>query len=177
MQHVLNLNVDCDPDPDPGDAFADILIKKWVGTPYGANNVVNGLMADLRPLFSTTQATFTHAELWKFTAGTFEASYISTYDISLAGLTASTGVQAQQSIYSFRTTEGGIMMVSLQETIFTGNSREAYADMNADQKECVDHFIEDVTSYWLGRDTSRPVVFLRHSPGQSEATFKKRFRP
>jgi hypothetical protein len=114
--------------------------------------------------------------LWKFAPATFDAQYFSTYSIATAGLHASAGEVASQQTYTFRTIEGGIMKVVLNEQPQSQWAPLSYAGLSADQQAFVDFFTDDSTSYWLARDTSYPHIFLKLFGGYNESLFRKRFR-
>lgn len=177
LNHRMALNLDCDTAPDPGDAFSTIDIKRRVGAPVALHTVTNALADVLEDLVSAADGVISHAELWAYTPGTEDGAYISTHDLSTAGVHAGAGLPASQSVYSFRTTEGGVMYVVLLEVPDPGFDRQTYLNLSAAGQAFVDFFVDDSTSYWLGKDTSYPHVFLRHSPGINKATFNNRFRP
>jgi hypothetical protein len=176
MTHVMNVNIDVTNAPAVGTAFANIDVSRRVGVDVDLATVTSELQAVMRPILSLADSLISHAELWKFTAGTFEASYVSTYDISLAGLSGSAGREAGQSIYSWRTAEGGVMKIYVMEAVNVDDAQSAYANLGANEADFVDWFHEDATSYALARDTSHPIVFMNLSPGTHEVLFKKRFR-
>jgi hypothetical protein len=126
-------------------------------------------------LYSSADATFDWVELWRYEAGTFNATYISTYAVGSAGTSGSATVPCSESIYTFRTTEGGIFKLVLLDTVGTPNVPAAYADLNAVNLAIVDYFKHATTSPARGRDGGKPFAFLKLFPGQNEALFKQRF--
>lgn len=176
VTHRMTMNIDVTNSPSPGTPFSGIDVSRRVGIDVALDTVASELQGVTRPLMSTADALITYAELWKYTPGTFDAQYISTYDISLAGLSGSAGRVTGVQIYTWRTAEGGIMQIYLMETVDTGNDQVAYNNLGADDTNFMDFFYEDATSYALGRDTSHPLVPLRMSASRHEALFKQRFR-
>jgi hypothetical protein len=163
--------------PDPGDLFSEISIAKKAGGYTWLNDVTNELVPLMADLFSDVDTVITHAEFWKYTPQTFDAEYISTFNIAVPGTVVAAGVAAHMEIYTFRTFEGGIMKVVHMESVNAQEAPLTYSDLSLDQQAFVDWFTDDLTAVVLGRDTSYPVVFLRLLPGESETLFKKRFRP
>lgn len=176
VQHVMQFNVDCDEEPTPGDLFADIDIVRRVGVPVALETVTNALVSVLVDIMSDADEEIVYAEFWKYEPGTFEAEWISTMGIAEAGTFVGAALAAAVGIYTFRTQEGGVMHLYHLEGPDPGNNQQSYSGMSSGDKTFADHIIEDTTSFWLGRDTSYPIAFLRKSPGQHETTFKQRFR-
>lgn len=174
LDHMQELNFDVASPPTPGDIFANIICNLTGGGTANMAAVTASWVSILDNLFHTASA-FDHAEIWKYEAGTFEASFVSTYTVGTNGLSSSATPPAGQAIYTFRTTEGGIMKVSLMEASIPQDFPKAYAALSADEKAVVDA-VTDGTFPWLARDTSRPFSFIRRYGGQNEALFKKRFR-
>lgn len=176
LDHVLALNLDCSPAPSPGDPFSSITVVASAGT-KDLLGVLNALIAVLQPEFNTTTCAFLQAELWKYTPGTFQANYISSETIGLAGTSASASAVATQSIYTFRTIEGGIMKVTLMEDVYAQDEPIPYTGLTPQSQAVVDFFVTGGVDgvFFLARDTSYPIAFLKKFPGQNEAIFKRRF--
>lgn len=176
MDHVLQLNCDPTTDPDIGDAFSTIALNTQAGATTPLDTAVDGLEAVFEDLFSVTDTAIDRAELWKFEPLTFESSFVSTYPIAGAGTDGGNDFSAGQTIYTFRTEEGGFMRVTLQEPRLSPGESVLYGNLGAASLAFVDYFLAAATNVWLGRDTSYPLVFHKLHPGQSEALFKARFR-
>lgn len=176
LLHVCQLNVDPVSAPDLGDAFADIDIKARTAAARDLETIVDEFVALLVPIFYSGDSLFTHAELWKVDALSFDMTYVSTYAINEAGTDADPAVPASQTILTFRTYEGGIMKISLQETTIGSGASQAIVvgagEINAIAAYCT----ADADSFFLARDTSYPFIGLEMHPGQGEAIFKKRYR-
>ena len=176
LEHVIQLNVDLEVDPTPGDPFSLMSALRRDTGGIDLDVATAAFVNVAEDLFDTGEGSFTYAELWKYTPDTFLASYVSSLDLSLPFTGLGTSYTAGQDIYTFRTLEGGIMRVELHENLASPGPAVAYADLAADPKALADYFITNNTGVWLARDTSYPFLCLRESPGQSEATFKKRYR-
>lgn len=174
IQHVHRLNVNIVGDPVPPVDFASISI---LGTPGGVvplDTVVDGYVALLRELTSAVNS-FSHVELWKYTPGTFDSEFVSTYALGLAGLNVTAVVAAGQLIHTYRTAEGGILRWTFMESNVAQDVSRGYATMSA-REQAISDFILGVNRYFYARDTSLPVAFIASHPGQSEVIFKKRYR-
>lgn len=177
MTHTQRLNVRVDGTPDPGTAMTDIDFLRRDNSPFAADAEIDAWVALMRPRFATHASNnIINAELWKYEPNSFDSSFISTYDISLAANGSGTTLLAGQEMYTFRTSEGGIMKLNFMQTVQAQGSPLAYAALSAGQKAIVDA-VRNGTSPWLGRDTSYPFSFIRMYPGSNEALFKKIFRP
>lgn len=176
LTHVMQFNLDCDSTPDPGDPFSDIDVLRRSGDPSALSDVVGALMTVLRPICSLADTAFNYAELWAYEAGTENASYVSSLDISLAGSDDVDGVPAELEVYSFRTIEGGIMKIYLLEQLHPGRVPENYTDLSDEEKDFVDWVVAPTSAFFLGRDTSYPFVFHKLSASESEHTFERRYR-
>lgn len=176
MTHVLQMNLDCEPAPDPGDPFTDINIVRRGTTPMALHTMTNAFVVLMKALLDADDATIDYAELWEFDPGTFDASYISSYTIGVAGTGVGTAIAAAQSIYVFRSIEGGTMRVYLQEANTAIGASLGYGDMGSDNQDFVDWFTNEVDATALARDTSYALAFTKLHPGQSEKLFKARYR-
>ncbi len=177
LQHVLQWNCALEGDPAVGTNFNIIPVHRRIGADTMLDSVIDNLVTVLRPMYAAATTTFTHADLWKFANLSFDASYVSTYDISLAATGAGTDIESSEQIYTYRSQEGGVMKVHLMEGENVAGGPLDYGDMNAATQNFTDWWKDDATSWALARDTSYPVAFMRMFPGQSEALFKKRHRP
>ena len=176
LDHVLALNLKLSGTPDPGTAFADISVDARVVADHPLSTVTDELVGYLRDLSSLADTTFTHAELWVYEDLSFNADFVSTYNINLAGTIAFDGLAAAQDIYVFRTFEGNLMKVYTQEFKSTPGPSITYPNLAQVTQDLVDFFIDDNHSFFLARDTSYPLAFLKLHPGSSESIFKARNR-
>lgn len=183
LQHEQRLNVQCASDPSVGTAFSAITLVNGYGHNLDLQAVVDAWVAICKPLHNSGSATFDYAELWKYTPGTFLSSFVSSYTVGVGGTSGSSVVPASQSIYTFRSTEGGILKISLLDTVEAVNALpKTYAGLSALEKAVADFVLDDVPvgytygNFFLARDTSYPFGFNRLFNGQNEKVFKKRYR-
>lgn len=175
LTHSQRLNVALTADPDPGTAFGLITVNRGGASTDTLETVLNEWIALVRTIYNTSNTSFTLAELWKYEAQSFEASFVSAQDISLGGSAAGGNVVTGQAIFTFRSAEGGVLKVNFMESILASGNKLQYAALSADGKAIVDYIIA-VDGPFLARDTSQPFAFIATYPGQNEALFKKRFR-
>lgn len=180
IQHVMKLNftLPAGHTITPGQSFGTISVQIRSGVPVTLQAAIDGFITVVRPLYDLDDSTFDYAECWEYTPGTFDARFISTYNIGLAGSNTSPGesVAASQNIMVFRTQEGGIMKLSLMEGKSGVALPRSYAQLASDSKAVVDYVLS--TNIWmLARDTSYPLSFKAQYLGQNEALFKRRYRP
>lgn len=175
ITHSARYNVNLQDIPDPGDAFTTMNLVERGGGITPANTAVDAWVVLLKPLFHTG-VTFTHAEMWKYEAESYNADFISAYNVNVAGTSASVPVNAAQVVMTFRTVEGGVLKVNLMELSQSEGLPQTYTAMNATYKAIAD-FVVSVDNWLLGRDTSYPFAFMRMFPGTNEALARRRYRP
>lgn len=172
--HVLSMNVDVDADPGAGSPFADYSLPSRSGLFYNAETWTDAVVAVMQPLLHTS-SNINRAELWKYDSGSENAAFQSTYDIGVAGTSATATAQDSQSIWSFRSQNGGHAYFEMLHTDQVPAARVAYAAMNARAQDVVD-LITATQSPMLARDGGYLFSSIWFLPGSSELYFKKRWR-
>jgi len=174
IEHEARYNLDLDGTPTPGDGFDTITVKQRGGSTAALDTTIDSWVTTFKAMFPAT-TDIIGAELWKYTAGTFQSSYVSSYDISEIGTSGGDSIAAQQAILTFRTVEGGIMRLSFMETPHVIGSSQSFPTSQTGVNALAAVVV--ASSNWiLARDTSYPIFAYRFHPGQNEALFKKRFR-
>jgi hypothetical protein len=176
LEHQTRLSLALEADPDVGTLFADIDVTPRVAAPVDLQTVCNAFVQLVIDVYETGNSMWDRVELWKYTPDTFLATYISQLGLAEDGDAVGSVVPAAQSIFTYRTEEGGIMKVTLMEPSHTPMVKQVYGDLNPPEDAIVDWFLDDAASFHLARDTSYPTAFLGWFPGQNEHVFKKRFR-
>ena len=174
--HVQKLNCAVTNNPAIGDAFSTILVQPHSGAPIALSTGVDAYILLVKALYAAADATFIRAELWHYTPGTFDSYYISTYVLGVAGTAAAATFPSGQVVLTFRTVEGGIMRLSLMETVSLSGVTQ-YAPYGAGSVKNLTDYIIGSTGWILARDTSFPVANYAFHPGGNEALFKKIYRP
>ena len=96
-------------DPGVGQAFSAIDVGRRVGGAIALSTAVNNYVNLMKVFYSNVSGNvIVSAELWKYIAGTFDASFVSAYPIDVAGTSASAIQAAGQSIVTMRSTNGGV---------------------------------------------------------------------
>lgn len=175
--HEARYNVDIAVEADPGDPFSDFVPRERDGdTVTNLATHVDNWVTAIKPMLNSGDGTIDRAELWKIVPDTFDGIYHSTYNIGVAGTSAIATQDAAQTVFTFRTQEGGIARFDFIDSILDQGPSVAYASLSTTPKAIVD-LILSANNIWLARDTSYPISFLFMHPGQSERWFKKIYRP
>lgn len=177
IQHEARYNLRVAGDPDPGTPFADIDALRRDDSPFALDGEIDDWIALIDGLYSSNlpMVTFDYCELWKYVPESFDASFVSTYDIGVEGATAAATVSSQQTIVTFRSTLGGIMKLSFMETVITTVARDTLPFDNATLDAVADAVVAG-TVPWMARDGGYPFACIAAYPGQNEALFKRRNR-
>lgn len=176
MLHRLTFDIKLVADVAVGTSFADIDVLPRSLTPLTLDSWLmdpGGFMELLVDCYPAT-AEFPYAELWKIPEGTFNATFISAYEVGLVGTSVSASVSCQQTTFTFRSIAGGVARLQLMESSFAGQSRQTppfTAVANA-----LSIFFASAASIALARDNSYIFARIAQNDGQNETLFKKRFR-
>jgi len=122
-----------------------------------------------------TDTDFTTAELWKYAVGTFNADFYAVEVIGANGTSAVATVPDAQTIYTIRTTAGGVVKSDWRDTVFTPATYESYPFAITDKNSYIE-FLSNAQSPVIGRDNSYAFAPLKFLPGGNERYFKKRLR-
>ena len=172
--HKMELNCRISGTPSPGDNFPTIDILNRSGGTTQLDAAVDAWV-DLIKVKLHTSASIDRAELWKYEPDSFEALFVSTYDISVNGTNGTAPVLASQLVYGFRTEEGGIMKINIMEASQAPGDSVAPANYGAGDAAIAAAVIA-ANAPWIARDTSYPFASIAFHPGQNERLFKKRYR-
>jgi hypothetical protein len=175
LTHKMLLNTQVSGSPDPGDnaALVDLVLRNASTIPLP--DAVDDWIALLVPLFSTT-STFVEAVLWRYEPESFDRTFITSYAIGEDGTNAGAFAPAKYRKFSFRTQGGGILYVTLLESIVDGNLQETYPFASG-ASNAIANYVVAATSWIYARDNTYPISPLRLSDGQNEVLFRKRYRP
>lgn len=172
--HALNFQVDAIT-PQVGDLFSDIYpMDKGGASATTLDLIVDDYVALIDNIYNTG-ASIDFAECWAYEPESFEATFISSYTINAAGTNGAATEAASETIFTFRTQEGGSMRLSLLDTVVDPGVAQSYGDLAASYQAIVD-FVLSSDNIWLARDTSYPTSFIKMYPGTNEALFKKIYR-
>lgn len=151
-----------------------------IDTPNVANvgwhDAVDDLVAVIRPRFSNTagEATIVDAVLYEQDTADDEPIFVAEYPLAVAGSGSGSSSKAVQELYTFRSTEGEIIKLTLCETIAVANAYVVYAGMNASEKAVVDYAIGG-SSMIYGRGNAFPNASLHLSIKTNDKLRKIRY--
>lgn len=173
--HQARFSAILDIDPDPGALFTTFKCILSGGGELVASTVCDNVQDVLEDFLNSTDATIDYVELWKYIPGTFQAEYVTTYDISAAAVSVVATNPAGQTVFTMRTTNGGIFKVTLLDTVGDYATPTSYADSVQIAQDVFDYFCSPTLAPFVARDNGYPFAPLRVFPGQSEHVFKKRY--
>lgn len=175
LTHKHQVNLDLVTDPGPGEEFDQYEAATNGAFPVQLDTGVDAYVTLLRAFWSGG-CTIQYAELWKYTPDTFDASFHSVYDISLAGTSVVSNLAAAELIGVFRTSEGGVMKLTFEDVFEPqGNVIKAPYTGKGYLLDMA-NWVTSSDGFLLGRDTSKIFADVGFYPGQNEKIFKKRFR-
>lgn len=174
VEHKLRLNCELTSDPTLGDDFSTwSFVTKSAGSIQGDTGV-DAFLAVFRPL-KHSDVDIINATLWKYQVGTFAKDFKGVYDINLAGTSGSDARRAFEDIYTFRSTNGGILKIHDLDCANSDYLQEPYASMTTVQKDFVDYVLSS-TSWLIARDDGYPYSFLKVSNGLNNALERRYYR-
>jgi len=176
LSHIMRLNCDLDADPPVGTDFSFMNVITRDLSALTLDAAVDAFVAKLIPLFASADATIDNADLWKVQEGTFVREYRSSYDISTPGTHAGATGLASEKIFTFRTLEGNIMKIYLEEAVGVINTAVTYASLGAGVEQDLFDYVASPSAWILARDTSYPWFPLKYNGGQNESLWRKRYR-
>lgn len=172
---VMRMSVDVDTPPDPGSAFEDYSLKSRQGLFYNAKTFVDALIVLVKVAFHTS-SNFSHAELWKYQTGTFNADFQSSYTIGVAGTSATATSQLFESITTFRSQNGGSARLHLVQPVYGVNITDTYPFATQSMQD-IAAFVVSLNSPMIARDGGYLFSPLHWMVGQNEKLFKDFYRP
>lgn len=177
LAHKMRLNCDVDgAEPAVGTTMNLINFKTRAGTPVQADTALLAFTTLLQAMYNTANTSFAVWDLYKYTAGTFQRTFKSTYAPGLGGGSGSGNTVAHQAMLIFRTLEGGLMRINLMESVETLFTQSSLAAAGGGVGAIKD-FIISTANWTLGRDTSYPVSPMTYNRSQNEKLYRIRFRP
>ncbi len=176
MQHQMNFNVDVEGTPVVGSLFSAISVSSRDDTTDTLDQVVEDFLALIDINFNDAVTTFDYCELWKYLGASFDAVWWSTYTPVHTWTNAGSVQKASETIYTFRSAEGGVMKMTALDTIAVPALPYRYTELSGDNQTLVDWMLANATCFFLARDTSYPIAFMGMFSGQSEHVFKARYR-
>lgn len=162
--------------PDPGMDFADIDVLCHDAVTRSLDTIVDALVNVLKVFYSTASSTFDTAILSSVAANSFDKSYLTEYDISVAGSTVAASILSSQAIMTFRTSQGGIFKVNMMSGISTPGITKKPVDYGTNHNNLSNFFTGGAHNF-IGRDNGYPFKSIGFYPGENEHYFKTLYRP
>lgn len=166
--------------PAPGTPAASVSLATKAGGSILVNQAANDLWGIVRLSLQTVNAAATGWTLWKYIPGGDDKTFICAGSLTIAtGANAGGTIDASYQMISMRTGNGGIMKITILDTIH-GQQNQAAITPNAAAltvPERLSAYLLSGSNWILGRDDSYPVAALRASYGQNETVWKKINRP
>ena len=169
--HQFRHSLDLLTDIGPGDIFANYDGKTKAGGSSPLSSYAPTIEGLLDDIFHTSSS-FGTVELWKYTAGTFDASFYSEYTLGTNGVSVNNTVEDSEIIITFRSENGGIARVQLEETHFSRGKSQVFDTSDADINALA-NFLVGGSSMMVARDNGYLFAPLKYHPGENEHYFKK----
>lgn len=179
LVHKLRLNCVAIGNPPPGTPAVDVQLQQKGGATDDVEALALLFWGYLRPFFNASTSVAA-VNLWKYVPGTYQKIFITSCVSSFpVGTNVSASDPAREWVLSFRSANGGIMYIRLEEggtnTGTYGRTSLAAAGP-ATVQGVIRDFVLSSASFLVARDDSFPIAGYRLLIGQNEAIFKKRFR-
>jgi hypothetical protein len=160
-----------------GQDFATINLAGKNGSPVPADTWVGNLVSAIDEYFDSGVTNFIGATLWRYEIVDNTRTFISEMTLGLPGDSAVSYRPAGQIVFTWRSSNGGILKYNLMETTAVSNAVLPLGSIaSGPAAELRDLFLGP-GSCVLARDGGYPIAALRHSGGENEAIWRKRFRP
>ncbi len=173
-QHRLNFDV-TSVAGEIGEDFTNWIPEERDGDAVATLDAVVDAYVDLWKVCFANTLTIVNADLYKYAVGTHDATWYSTKAIATVGTHASANRVDAQQIFTFRTTQGGIMRASWLEGNVDAGDTQQLPLTDAPWDALADYFVTDDV-VWIGRDNGYPIAFLGFHPGENERLFKDSHR-
>lgn len=175
MTHRLTFDVRITSAPTPGTDFAAIICRSKGGDePLLGTWYLEDFLPLLLACYPAT-ADFFLVELWEYPPDGYDATFISSLELTESGTNGTGSTVAQQTTFTFRSIGGGIARIQLMESSFAGQVRQTPPFATAPANNLT-QFLNGNDSVMVARDDSFLNARLRQSDGQNEKLWRKRFR-
>lgn len=172
--HVSRHNLDVDTPPDAGSDLEDYDLISRQGLFYNGLSWANGLVGQMVAQLNENSSV-DRVELWKYETGTYNAAFQTVQALNAAGTSVSDAVELSQTIWSFRTQNGGHAYFEILDSIHVPGIKQA-REATAAGTQAVFDVITNLNSPMIGRDGGYCFAPLWWLPGTSEHSFKKKYR-
>jgi len=176
LSHTLRTSVTLNQVPNAGTVFGQIEALTPSGATPFLSAWVEDFLTELGKQLNASVSTFGVVELWSYAPLSLDATFVSSYNPVAQPTANGAHNLAQQTTYTWRTAEGGVMKMVLLESVNDMNTVNAYPTVFTNPTALMLMVSDPTQSPIIARDTSRPFSPLRMSNGQNESVFRKRYR-
>lgn len=178
LEHKLELNCKVTGDPVPGTSIGTIMVQKAGGGTQTASLCITDFWAQYKTGHSTA-TTCSGVTLWKYTPGSYEKLFISSYNVALgAGTLVGAPTEGHQTQITLRSALGSYMRVNWMEDPSTAkNQITLVPNGTGSGAQRVALYLLSINGWATARDGSFPIAPMKTSFTQNEALDNKRFRP
>lgn len=155
-QHVMTIPTKFSGTPVPGEA-PNLLAHN--ASSVGFASALDNLSTYAKVFLASADGAIDYAEAWSQPNPTDDPVWIYTYQISDDGTSVGATVVANQSVWTFRSANGGVFRLYLMETALAVNIALPYTQFESDKKALAD-YITSALSWIYARDNGAPVVCL-----------------
>jgi len=174
LEHIMKLNCILLETPDPGVTFDEVHAVTKVSGNTQLDTAVDAFVALLLPHFCA-DTEIVNAELFACNPANFDRSWLSSYAIGEIGTHTGVYSPANEKVHTYRTQEGGIMKLTMEETFIDFFDKRSLGAAGGYEAAVRDFIIGD-TNWIIARDTSFPIAPLNLLYGQNEVIFRRRYR-
>lgn len=173
--HSHRINVQLTDWETAGQNFSAYDVNVKSGAPIVLQTWVTTYFTYMDDMFHTS-ATFPTVELWRYTPGTYEAIFWSSYALAGVGAGASAANVDGQNIITFRAAAGGSARLVYMEGIAVPGISQTFPTANA-AVNALATYVTSAASAIMARDNSYLISPIRYLPGSNERLTKDRLRP
>lgn len=155
-QHVMTIPTKFSGTPVPGEA-PNLLAHN--ASSVGFSSALDNLSTYIKPFLASANGAVDYAEVWSQPAPEDDPVWIYTYQINDDGTSAGATVTANQSVWTFRSANGGVFRLYLMETALAVNIALPYSQFESDKKDLAD-YITSSLSWIYARDNGAPITCL-----------------
>jgi len=174
LEHVMKLNCILLETPDPGITFDEVHVVTKVSGNTLLDEAVDDFVTLLQPHFCA-DTEVVNAELFSCNPANFDRIWLGSYAIGLDGTHTGVYSPAGEKVHTYRTQEGGIMKLTMEETSIDFFAKASLGGASSYEAATRDFIISDA-NWIIARDTSFPIAPLNLLYGQNEAIFRRRYR-
>ncbi|AXH78402.1 MAG: hypothetical protein [Circular genetic element sp.] len=174
VTHVNRINCNIAIAPTIGEDVANIDLLTKLGNGINIDVAVKAYVNLVKVLYHSA-VSFDSYDLYLYSAPNVPRTWFAVGSLGIVGTANSAYNPARMITLTYRTGEGGIMKNVWLEDSGSFQIRSTHANGDPNWAAVMD-YVADNDTWFLAKDTSRPLVPLNIVGGQNERTFRKRYR-